>query len=116
VSVLATLGRFHRRSDPKLSFPPFASLSTEVRRRCTAMVALLRLADGLDRGHRGNVERLEVHVDAARGVVTLEAFAASDADADAELERSGVERKAELFEQVFGVRLKVSVMVPERIA
>ena len=51
VAMLASLGRFHRRGDPKQSFEPYASLTSELQARVVMLLGLLRLADGLDRGH-----------------------------------------------------------------
>jgi len=107
VAVLASLGRFHRRGEPKLSFGPFAGLDAPVRERVTAMVALLRLADGLDRSHLGTVRH--VHVGIGRtGEVTI----GIQADGDADLQLWGVRRKRELFERVFG-RPVIAAEVPE---
>jgi exopolyphosphatase/guanosine-5'-triphosphate,3'-diphosphate pyrophosphatase len=108
VNMLASLGRFHRRGDPKTSFEPFAALDTDGRTRVTALTALLRLADGLDHGHAGNVERIEVAIEPE--VVRLTVWAA----ADAELELWGLRRKRELFESVFKRRLEA--VAPEREA
>lgn len=100
VAVLASLGRFHRRGEPKPSFPPFAQLDGGVQERVTRLVAILRLADGLDRSHLGTVRR--VHVMRTRaGEVTL----GIEADGDADLQLWGVRRKRELFERVFGVEV-----------
>ena len=107
VAVLASLGRFHRRGEPKLSFGPFAGLDPAVRDRVTALVALLRLADGLDRSHLGTVRH--VHVGIGRGG---EVTVGIQADGDADLQLWGVRRKRELFERVFG-RPVIAAEVPE---
>ena len=95
VAVLATLGRYHRQGEPKASFEPWASLSEERRRDARALLALLRLADGLDRGHAGAVESIAVEVGAE--VVHVQVRAPGDAD----LDLWGGRRKRRLFEQVF---------------
>lgn len=99
VSMLASIGRFHRRGDPKASFEPYASLSEAEQRRVVVLTGLLRVADGLDRGHNGTVGSLEVSVDG--GVV----FVSGVADGDAELERWGLRRKAALLERALGCRV-----------
>jgi exopolyphosphatase / guanosine-5'-triphosphate,3'-diphosphate pyrophosphatase len=101
VAVLASLGRFHRRGNPKLSFEPFASLPPSRRDRVQKLIALLRIADGLDRSHSGGVEGIDVKVDGPR--VHLLVHASGDID----LELWGLRRKRELFERVFGVPLEV---------
>ncbi len=101
VAALATLGRYHRRNDPKTSFEPFGRLSSERRSQVLQLLSLLRLADGLDRGHASAVDGVDVelHGDRARLVVA--------AGSDIDLEVWGVRRKRELFERLFGRALDV---------
>jgi exopolyphosphatase/guanosine-5'-triphosphate,3'-diphosphate pyrophosphatase len=107
VAVLACIGRFHRRGEPKPAFAPFAELDAADRATVTALVAVLRLADGLDRSHLGTVTR--VHVGRGPGgEVTL----GIEADGDADLQLWGVRRKRELFERVFGLPV-VAAEMPE---
>jgi exopolyphosphatase/guanosine-5'-triphosphate,3'-diphosphate pyrophosphatase len=101
IDVIATLGRFHRRGDPKPSFEPFGRLPPERRRQTLALLALLRLADGLDRGHAATVDELDVEIGADR--VRLLVMASGDMD----LELWGLRRKRELFERLFERRLDV---------
>ena len=104
VAVLASLGRFHRRGNPKLSFEPFGSLPPARRERVTKLIALLRIADGLDRNHACTVETLSVKV-SERGVRLL-----VHASGDIDLELWGLRRKRELFERVFDRTLEVEVI------
>lgn len=102
VAVLACLGRFHRRGSPKNSFPAFAALSAEHRERATKLIALLQVADGLDRSHGGPVANIGVYpTDAERVEVVVEA---TD---DIDVEIWALRRKRELFERVFDTRLEV---------
>ncbi len=107
VDLLACLGRFHRRGEPKTTFIPFAELDLTDRERVTKLVALLRLADGLDRSHLGTVRRVHVGVGTG-GEVTI----GIEADGDADLQLWGVRRKRELFERVFS-RPVVAAELPE---
>lgn len=101
IRVLACLGRFHRRGGLKSSFQPLAALDPDRRRRVARMVALLRVADALDRGHGAAVEGLEVELlqDRVRLYVR--------AKEDIEVELWGLRRKRELFEDVFSRSLEV---------
>lgn len=101
IAVLASLGRFHRRSDPKTSYEPWSALDAARRRDVLTLLALLRVADGLDRGHDSQVDGIEVDVDAARVrlVVTT--------DGDSDLALWGVRRKRALFERIFDRRLEL---------
>jgi exopolyphosphatase/guanosine-5'-triphosphate,3'-diphosphate pyrophosphatase len=99
IDLLCVLGRYHRRSEPKTSFEPFARLRPDRREAAVVLVALLRLADGLDRGHSAAVASVEVEV--GEGSVRL--VLAGQGDLDVEV--WGVRRKRELFERVFERRL-----------
>jgi exopolyphosphatase/guanosine-5'-triphosphate,3'-diphosphate pyrophosphatase len=101
VAILACLGRFHKRGTPKVSFEPFGQLSAVDRERVTRMVALLQVADALDRSHGGPVR--DVDVFATPGLVEV----VVDADDDIDLELWGLRRKRDLFEKVFDCRLEV---------
>jgi exopolyphosphatase/guanosine-5'-triphosphate,3'-diphosphate pyrophosphatase len=103
IAFLAALVRHHRRGDPKSSEARFGSLSAEDRARLRKLAALLRVADGLDRGRRGGVEDLEAFVGKDLVVVRL-----STHD-DAELELWGARRRRELFEKVFERELELVV-------
>ncbi len=60
VAVLSSLVRFHRGGGPKTSYLPFASLSRRRRDRTILLTGILRVADGLERGHEQVVRSLRV--------------------------------------------------------
>jgi exopolyphosphatase/guanosine-5'-triphosphate,3'-diphosphate pyrophosphatase len=101
IDVLACLGRFHKRGTPKASFEPYGRLRNGDQKRVSQLIALLQVADGLDRSHGGPVRDVEVY--AHPGVVEVVA----EADDDIDLELWGLRRKRDLFERVFGCRLEV---------
>jgi exopolyphosphatase/guanosine-5'-triphosphate,3'-diphosphate pyrophosphatase len=101
IDVLSTLGRYHRRNDPKGSFEPFGRLAPPRRREVLTLLALLRLADGLDRGHAETVEEVDVEITPTAVRLLL------SSPGDMDLEVWGVRRKRELFERVFERRLDV---------
>lgn len=103
IAFLAALVRHHRRGDPKPSEARFGALPSEDRIRMRKLAALLRVADGLDRGRRGGVENLDAFVGKDLVVIRL-----STHD-DAELELWGARRRRELFEKVFGHELELVV-------
>ena len=101
IDVLSALARFHRRSQPKSSYEPWSRLGAERRESALRLLALLRLADGLDRGHSNDVRDCEVHI--ADGCVRIEVH--SDGDTDVDL--WGGRRKRALFEKMFGCRVEL---------
>jgi exopolyphosphatase/guanosine-5'-triphosphate,3'-diphosphate pyrophosphatase len=103
VAFLAALVRHHRRGDPKPAESRFGALSGEERARLRKLAALLRVADGLDRGRRGGVEDIVVHV--GKDLVVIRLVTRDDA----ELELWGARRRRELFEKVYGRELELVV-------
>src|SRR5207253_737365 len=85
VELLAALTRWHRRGDPR-----GAEDGTVDADRLGRLTALLRLADGLDRGRARAVDDITVQVGPSLVVVALTAAT------DVELELWGARRKREL--------------------
>jgi exopolyphosphatase/guanosine-5'-triphosphate,3'-diphosphate pyrophosphatase len=101
VDFLAALARAHRGGTPKPSHEPFGSLDRDARDRVSRLAALLRVADGLDRGRAATVRGIDVVVEQSR--VRLVA----KAESDIAVELWGARRKRELFERLFDRRLDV---------
>ena len=108
IDVLSSLARFHRRSAPKTSYEPWSRLSPERRDDALRLLALLRLADGLDRGHSTDVRDCEVRIENGSVEITVH----SEADTDVDL--WGARRKRELFEKVFDKRVELVAAAPAR--
>lgn len=60
---LAALARYHRRSMPKARHEGFMALSATRQARVRVLSVLLRLANSLDRGYRGNVTALSARLE-----------------------------------------------------
>ena len=103
VTFLAALVRHHRRGDPKPSEPLYGALAPDGRQRVRRLAAILRLADGLDRGRSQVVERAVPQVGEDLVILRL------DVRGDAELETWGARRKRDLFERVFERDLEIAV-------
>ena len=103
IDFLATLVQHHRRGEPKASEPRFAALDKNSREQVRRLAALLRLADGLDRGRRGIVDGIDVQIGADLVMLRLHARD------DAELELWGVRRRRDLFEKVYERELEATI-------
>jgi len=97
--LTAHVARYHRKAEPTQEHEAFAALDGAERRIVEVLAALLRVADALDREHRQNVTGIRVMV--LEGVVRL----ALEGEGDLMTERWAVDRKAGLFEKVFGRKL-----------
>lgn len=58
--VVASVARYHRGAEPKCRHRNFGELDAALRHQIVRLSALLRVADGLDRGHAGAVGELAV--------------------------------------------------------
>jgi exopolyphosphatase/guanosine-5'-triphosphate,3'-diphosphate pyrophosphatase len=65
------------------------------------MAALLRVADALDRGHAQHVQDFHVERHGEEAVLFIHGVA------DLALERLAMERKADLFENIYGLRVRL---------
>lgn len=94
IELLAALVRWHRSGEPRSS-DEFPLLDPPAITRARTLTALLRIADGLDRGREQAVYGLDTMVTPSLVLVRLRTRT------DAELEIWGARRKRALFEQVF---------------
>ncbi len=103
--LVAALIRSHRRADPDASkHPAYAALSGAQRKQMRKLLAILRLADGLDTEHRQRIRDLTVIRRGDRIDLRLELSGSP---------RSGVDpvmllRKGDLFAKVFNCELTCS--------
>ncbi len=58
--LIANVARYHRGDAPKKRHRNYGELDKPLRRRVKTLAAILRVADGLDRGHVGTVQTLKV--------------------------------------------------------
>jgi exopolyphosphatase/guanosine-5'-triphosphate,3'-diphosphate pyrophosphatase len=102
--LVALVARYHRRSAPERHRPDLEGLSAPDFRLVRRLVALLRVADALDRSHHQPV--LDVRATWRDGAVRVAARTRGAID----LEMWDVAREAPLFRAVFGKRLLVEPM------
>lgn len=105
IDAVACLVRFHKGRPPGNHYAPFARMTGQMRHRVTALVTLLRLADGLDRGHDQAVVALRTEVEDEMVVLDL-------GGDRLDLALLGARSSAALFERVMGRRLIVRALSP----
>ena len=96
--AIANVARYHRGAVPKREHANFGALDRALRRRVRRLSALLRVADGLDRGHAGAVG--DVVVTQGNGRVHVDVAPAPEALL--QLELWGAERKSGLLARLLG--------------
>ena len=97
--LVALISRYHRKKGPSKKHELFAQLSEEDQEIVRRVSGLLRLADGLDRGHTAVVETVRTRLTDQKLTVTV---APRLAGSDCSLEVWGAERKADVLAKVLG--------------
>lgn len=103
VRVIALAARYHRGTVPKKRHEAWTKLPKKDRRRVAGLAALLRIADGLDRGHAGLVKDLSCAIDGDAVTIRL------TAEGDLHLELYAADRRADLFREAFKRDLEFQV-------
>ena len=93
-ALVALVSRYHRQTGPRKRHPEFAALPAGDQEIVRRLSAILRVADGLDRGHSAAVEKVTSRLDAK--ALTLTATPATKGT-DLGLECWGASRKADVM-------------------
>jgi exopolyphosphatase/guanosine-5'-triphosphate,3'-diphosphate pyrophosphatase len=101
LELIANVARYHRGAHPKRKHENMARLSADEQKRVQRLAAILRLAGGLDRSRTQQVRDVEVRLDDGRAVMEVVA------DQDPQVDIWGAERRADLFEKIFGLKPEV---------
>jgi exopolyphosphatase/guanosine-5'-triphosphate,3'-diphosphate pyrophosphatase len=96
-AIVANIARYHRKSVPDPAHPNFRELDKDARAKVRGLAAILRIADALDREHRGKVDSVRGVVDRAKGRLLL--FVTGEPER--ELEEWTVKAKSELLRDVY---------------
>src|SRR5690606_14191234 len=99
LELIANVARYHRGAKPKKKHANFRRLTDEDQLRVRQMVAILRLAGGLDRSHSQSIE--QVAIDVEPGKIKLRVAARSDPEVDLWAAR----RRTKLFERTFATEV-----------
>jgi exopolyphosphatase / guanosine-5'-triphosphate,3'-diphosphate pyrophosphatase len=99
IDVVSNVVRYHRKSLPQPSHASYTSLPREKRIVVLKLAAILRVADALDRGHSQRIKRFTMEKSEDELVLRCEY------QGDISIERYGLSAKADMFEEVFGMRV-----------
>jgi exopolyphosphatase/guanosine-5'-triphosphate,3'-diphosphate pyrophosphatase len=101
IELLAAMVRWHNRGEPRVS-DEFPLLDAAAIARVRKLTALLRIADGLDRGREQTVYGVDLMISPSLVLVRLRTHG------DTELEIWGARRKRALFEKIFDRELELT--------
>ena len=102
--MIASVARYHRGARPRRKHRPFGTLDKQTRRRIRRLAALLRIADGFDRGHVGAVAKLTTRCLAR--AIRITPTPATGAQS-LRLELWGASRKVALLEREMGLPIEL---------
>ncbi|MEJ7760729.1 MAG: Ppx/GppA phosphatase family protein [Gemmatimonadaceae bacterium] len=102
--LVANVARYHRGADPRSSHKNFGPLNAEARARVIRLAAILRVADGFDRGHASAVDQVRVRW--LGRVLRLTAIPAPGATT-IRLELWGASKKSGMLSELAGVPVEV---------
>lgn len=95
--IVANVARYHSRAVPSHYDANYKELEEKNKVIGAKLIAIIRLADALDRSHRQKVKEMKILLDGKKVLIKV------DVEDDFLLEEWTFETKAEFFEEVFGV-------------
>jgi exopolyphosphatase / guanosine-5'-triphosphate,3'-diphosphate pyrophosphatase len=102
--AIANVARYHRGPRPKKKHRNFGGLDKALRERIERLAAILRVADGFDRGHVATVERIKVRwLERALRLTPVP----TSRTHSLRLELWGASRKSDLLARVAGVPVEI---------
>jgi exopolyphosphatase/guanosine-5'-triphosphate,3'-diphosphate pyrophosphatase len=103
IEMIANIARYHRRALPRSKHESLKTMPARNRKTLDILSALLRIADGLDRSHFSVIQSLEVTLGKP---VTIRLRTSGDP----ELEVWAARTRADLFEKVFKLHVRLEVV------
>ncbi len=109
IEMIANVARYHRGAHPKRKHENLMRLSSDDQRRVQRMAAILRVAGGLDRSRSQQVRDVFVRIEDGRVILDVVA------DQNPQVDLWGAERRTDLFEKVYGMKMDVrwAAAIPE---
>ena len=103
-NLVALISRYHRRRGPRRKHEEFANLNSADQEIVSRLSGILRVADGLDRGHTATVESVATDLTRSRLLVTAIPRLAG---ADLALECWSADQKSDVLEKVLGRQVTI---------
>lgn len=103
LEIIANIARYHRKSHPKLKHDNFAKLNAINKDKVRKLAGILRVADGLDRGHSSAVA--DIRMERSGNEINL--FLKQNNSIDLTLEIWGANMRKELFEEAYNLKLNI---------
>lgn len=108
-ALVALISRYHRKRGPTKKHEEFALLSTDEQEAVRRVSGILRVADGLDRGHTAAVDRITVALEHGKCVIRASPRLKN---ADVSLEVWGAQRKSDVLARMLGCDVVIEEGMP----
>jgi len=100
-NIAAIIARYHRRALPKSTHSEYSALSSADKVRVSSLASILRIADSLDFIYHLTIKEIKFnHRGKIMEIITNQSV-------DSVLKNWAVKRKADLFEDVFGYKVRI---------
>lgn len=103
LDIVANVSRYHSSQTPRRTHENYWSMRPRDRVVTAKLVAIIRIADALDRSHRQKISNLKVNLQGQDMILR------GESSADTLLEEWTFEVKSEFFQEVFGIRPQLKV-------
>ncbi|MDD5362623.1 MAG: Ppx/GppA phosphatase family protein [Ignavibacteria bacterium] len=103
IEIIANVARYHRKSHPKQKHTEYYKLSAINKRKIRLLSGILRIADGLDRGHNAVIEKIEISIQGDKYKIKT----TPHENTDPTLEIWGADLRKGLFEEAFGYSVEI---------
>lgn len=104
--IVANIARYHRKSPPSLDHENFRALTREDRSKVKSLAAILRIADALDREHRGKIGDISTRIEEATLVIEAQG------SEDRTLEEWTVLAKSGMLREAMGLDVRIADATP----
>lgn len=101
LEMVAHIARYHRRSRPKPSHLEYMAMNRQARMIVNKLAGLLRVADALDVNRKQQVKDFTCRIEEDELLITTKG------NSDLTLEKKSVAIKGDLFEDIFGLKIRL---------
>lgn len=105
VAIIANIARYHRQNSPKDSHTNFQKLPRDHKKMVKDLSAMLRIAEGLDKGHKSSIKDVEISTQEDKNTVKFKLIC-SIKGYDCSLEIWSAMGKSKEFEKEFNVKVE----------
>lgn len=103
IEIISNIARYHRKSHPKAKHEGYNKLDSNTKELVKKLAGILRIADALDRSHKGIVEDVEINIKDKTFEINL-----TSTKGGAAIEIWGANIRKGLFEEAFGYDVKIT--------